>query len=125
VLFGGLRAGDGLGIASRAGFDGALPRDSDEGPSDRAGRQRSTQQWPEAAVGIVAGLRSGSRPLGRVPSDYVSTETSRVWDRVLERRRAVALAAHFREVEGLSIAQIAERLGRSPATVKAYFYDPS
>ena len=42
-----------------------------------------------------------------------------------ERRRAVALAHHFREAEGLSIAQIAERLGRSPATVKAYFYDPT
>jgi len=46
-------------------------------------------------------------------------------DRVTERRRAVALARHFREAEGLSIAQIAERLGRSPATIKAYFYDPS
>jgi hypothetical protein len=44
---------------------------------------------------------------------------------VAERRRAVALARHYREAEGLSIAQIAERLGRSPATVKAYFYDPS
>jgi DNA-binding NarL/FixJ family response regulator len=43
-------------------------------------------------------------------------------DRVLERRRAVALARHFREAEGLTIAQIADRLGRSPATVKAYFY---
>jgi hypothetical protein len=43
---------------------------------------------------------------------------------VLERRRAVALARHSREFEGLSIRQIAERLGRSPATVKAYFYDP-
>jgi hypothetical protein len=31
---------------------------------------------------------------------------------VLERRRAVALARHFREAEGLSIAQIASRLGR-------------
>ncbi|MBV9336215.1 MAG: response regulator transcription factor [Solirubrobacterales bacterium] len=41
-----------------------------------------------------------------------------------ERRRAVALARHFREAEGLSIAQIAESLGRSPATIKAYFYDP-
>jgi hypothetical protein len=47
------------------------------------------------------------------------------YDRVLERRRAVALARHFRETEGLSIAQIADRLGRSPATVKGYFYDPS
>jgi DNA-binding NarL/FixJ family response regulator len=46
-------------------------------------------------------------------------------DRVAERRRAVALARHFREAEGLSIAQIAGRLGRSPATIKAYFYDPS
>jgi AraC-like DNA-binding protein len=45
--------------------------------------------------------------------------------RVLERRRAVALARHYREFEGLSIRQIAQRLGRSPATVKAYFYDPT
>jgi len=45
--------------------------------------------------------------------------------RVLERRRAVALARHYREFEGLSISQIAQRLGRSPATVKAYFYDPT
>ena len=45
--------------------------------------------------------------------------------RVLERRRAVALARHYREFEGLSIRQIAVRLGRSPATVKAYFYDPT
>jgi hypothetical protein len=40
--------------------------------------------------------------------------------RVLERRRAVALAHHYREFEGLSISQIAGRLGR-----KAYFYDPT
>src|SRR3989440_3089941 len=45
--------------------------------------------------------------------------------RVLERQRAVALALHYREFEGLSIRQIADRLGRSPATVKAYFYDPT
>ncbi len=45
--------------------------------------------------------------------------------RVLEPRRAVALARHYREFEGLSIGQIADRLGRSPATVKAYFYDPT
>src|SRR5436305_4473007 len=46
-------------------------------------------------------------------------------DRVAERQRAVALARHYREAEGLSIARIAERLGRAPATVKGYFYDPS
>jgi Homeodomain-like domain len=46
-------------------------------------------------------------------------------DRVDERRRAVQLARHYREAEGLSIVQIAQRLGRSPATVKAYFYDPT
>jgi len=45
--------------------------------------------------------------------------------RVVERRRAVALARHYREAEGLSIARIADRLGRSPATIKAYFYDPT
>jgi AraC-like DNA-binding protein len=46
-------------------------------------------------------------------------------DRVLERRRAVALARHYRAFEGLSIRQIADLLGRSPATIKAYFYDPT
>jgi hypothetical protein len=46
-------------------------------------------------------------------------------DRVAERRRAVALACHYREFEGLSVRQIAVRLGRSPARVTAYFYDPT
>src|SRR5262249_28310913 len=46
-------------------------------------------------------------------------------DRVSERRRAVALARHYREFEAMSIRQIADRLGRSPATIKAYFYDPT
>ena len=54
-----------------------------------------------------------------------SDRPSPPYDRVVERRRAVALARHFREAEGLSIAQIADRLGRSPATIKAYFYDPT
>ena len=46
-------------------------------------------------------------------------------DRVAERKRAVLLARHYREAEGLPIAQIAQRLDRLPATIKAYFYDPS
>jgi DNA-binding NarL/FixJ family response regulator len=53
------------------------------------------------------------------------TSCSPAYDRVVERLRAVALARHLREAEGLSVAQIAERLGRSPVTIKAYFYDPS
>jgi AraC-like DNA-binding protein len=54
-----------------------------------------------------------------------SSELAELADRVVERRRAVALAHHYREVERLAIAQIADRLGRSPATIKAYFYDPT
>ena len=46
-------------------------------------------------------------------------------DRVDERRRAAALARDYREEENLPIAEIARRLGRAEATVKAYLYDPS
>jgi len=53
----------------------------------------------------------------------VGTDPPSIWQRVVERRRAVTLSRHFREVEELSLAQIAERLGRSPATVKSYFCD--
>ena len=45
------------------------------------------------------------------------------YNRVLERRRAVALA-HFGEAEGLSIAQIAKRLSRSPATGQGLLVRP-
>jgi hypothetical protein len=41
-------------------------------------------------------------------------------DRVRERRKAAALARHYRDEESLSIAEIARRLGRADATVKAY-----
>ena len=53
------------------------------------------------------------------------TTTRAPIDRVAERQRAVLLARHYREAEGLSIAHIAQRLGRAPATVKGYFYDPT
>jgi AraC-like DNA-binding protein len=46
-------------------------------------------------------------------------------DRVTERRRAARLARHYRDQEGLSIAEIARRLGRAQATIKAYLYDPT
>ena len=46
-------------------------------------------------------------------------------DRVQERRRAAALARHFRDEEGLSIAEVARHLGRAEATIKAYLYDPT
>ena len=46
-------------------------------------------------------------------------------DRVSERRRAAQLARHYRDQEGLTIAEIARRLGRGEATVKAYVYDPT
>jgi hypothetical protein len=46
-------------------------------------------------------------------------------DRVSERRRAAQLPRHYRDQENLSIAEIAPRLGRAPATVNPYFYDPS
>jgi hypothetical protein len=45
-------------------------------------------------------------------------------DRVSERRRAAQLARHYRDQEGLTIADIARRLGRAEGTVKAYLYDP-
>ena len=35
------------------------------------------------------------------------------------------LARHYREEENLAIAEIARRLGRAEATVKAYLYDLS
>jgi DNA-directed RNA polymerase specialized sigma24 family protein len=38
-------------------------------------------------------------------------------DRVAERRRAAQLARYYRDQEGLSIAEIARRLGRAEATI--------
>ena len=46
-------------------------------------------------------------------------------DRVTERRHAAQLARHYRDQEGLAIAEIARRLGRAEATIKSYLYDPT
>ena len=46
-------------------------------------------------------------------------------DRVSERRRAARVARHYRDQENLTIAEIARRLVRAEAAVKAYLYDPS
>jgi transcriptional regulator with XRE-family HTH domain len=46
-------------------------------------------------------------------------------DRVTGRRRAAQRARHYRDQEGLSIAEIARRLGRAEATIKSYLYDPT
>ena len=73
----------------------------------------------------VAMSVGGTTSTFAIRGGMVSDRTSPGYDRVLERRRAVAMARHFREAEGLSIGQIADRLGRSPATIKAYFYDPT
>jgi DNA-directed RNA polymerase specialized sigma24 family protein len=71
---------------------------------------------PTGSNGEVGGARRFQQYL-----EGVRSASAERYDRVVERRRAVALALHFREAEGLSIAQIAARLGRSPATIKAYF----
>jgi len=55
----------------------------------------------------------------------MASDVTQLRDRVDERRRAVALAHHYREQERLATAEIARRLGRAEATVKTYLYDPS
>jgi hypothetical protein len=41
-----------------------------------------------------------------------------------ERARAAKLARHYRDEQHLTVAQIARLLGRAPATIRAYLYDP-
>jgi AraC-like DNA-binding protein len=50
---------------------------------------------------------------------------SRSAPQLTERQRAVAIAQHMRDSEGLTIAEIATRLGRSNSTVAGYFSDPA
>ena len=73
---------------------------------------------PETAPRL--GLSSSSDSLRR---NVVVQRVAR--DRVEQRRRAAALARHYRDQESLTIAEIARRLGRAEATVKAYLYDPT
>jgi hypothetical protein len=41
-------------------------------------------------------------------------------DRVRERHLAAQLARHYSDQEGLSIAELARRLGRAQAPIKSY-----
>ena len=79
--------------------------------ADRSDRILPVRRTPQSDTGSVRRLMGNAASAGG--------------DRVAERHRAVALARHYRDFEGMSIRQIADRLGRSPATVKAYFYDPT
>jgi AraC-like DNA-binding protein len=73
----------------------------------------------------MRGTKARTPPGGGTVARMAPNAHTAAADRVVERRRAVVLARHYREAEGLSIVQIAGRLGRSPATIKAYFYDPT
>ena len=67
---------------------------------------------------IVVGAAGQKRAVG--PHPLVPFALVLMTDQVSERRRAVALARHYRDHEGLAIAEIARRLGRAEGTVKAY-----
>ena len=83
----------------------------------------SQRQYPVAYLRLSATSVAGTMATFGITEGMPSSRPA-PYDRVLERRRAVALARHVRESEGLSNAQIADRFGRSPATIKAYFSDP-
>src|SRR5436305_2248231 len=85
---------------------------------------QTRHRFPDRLLWRTCVAREGERAMPYIAYMAAGTLTA-AYDRVIERRRAVALAHHFRQAEGLSITQIADRLGRSPATVKAYFYDPT
>ena len=76
---------------------------------------KSSSGWSSEPGPSIYSDRSGRRQ-----PRAVSSAAMVAFDRVAERRRAVALARHYRDQEALSIAEIARRLGRAQATVKAY-----
>lgn len=90
-----------------------------------------TAGWFSHKVALTASRASSQRIAAQAPPRNrwgVSLDRYRsgmaAVDRVQERRRAAALARHFRDEEGLSISEVARRLGRAEATVKTYVYDP-
>ena len=105
------------------------PSDANKGPSwereaEPGGRELRSHPPAAAARGEVLPSTDVSLRLG-----WLSSTSGRLGvlmlDRVTERRRAAQLARHYRDQEGLSIAEIARRLGRAEATIKAYLYDPT
>ena len=80
----------------------------------RPPRHHEETSFPDGRCSALGWLSSTAGSLGVL-----------MLDRVTERRRAAQLARHYRDQEGLSIAEIARRLGRAEATIKAYLYDPT
>jgi Homeodomain-like domain len=130
----GIQTNGGVTVSEDDGKDASSPEASYRTPMGV--RKLSSSISPAHRISRPSILSRGTRwmqrsaergpcPRSQYLGGMASTRASVAYDRVQERRRAVALAQHFREAEGLSIAQIAQRLGRSPATIKAYFYDPS
>ena len=104
-------------------------------PSD-ANKERSWEREVKAGGRELRSHLPAAAPRGEIPPRrvfsalvWLSSTSGRLGvlmlDRVTERRRAAQLARHYRDQEGLSIAEIARRLGRAQATIKTYLYDPT
>jgi hypothetical protein len=119
----------GVNDAALATLDAPLDHYSRDAPRHRLPRRLAR------GCGRRRARRARSRDPVHADLDGTPTERGRVTlcdgqavnagtGRVLERRRGGLPGAPLPRVRGLSIREIADRLGRSPATVKAYFYDP-
>jgi predicted transcriptional regulator len=105
------------------------PTDANKGPSrereaEAGGRELRTQVLAVTLRGEISNPAGWFLCLGGLSSTSGEFGVLML-DRVAERRRAAQLARHYRDQEGLSIAEIARRLGRAEATIKAYLYDPT